>query len=96
MPYSGERPIFNERNRNRRVRVVPAEQPCPTLLRTQQALHTTSVLSSEYPTTADVSGAQTQHGLYLHHPNLSPDNIGQVKGFILQIYTARGTTGIPQ
>lgn len=67
-----------------------------TLLRTQQALHATSVLSSEYPAAADVSGAQTQHGLYLLHPNLSPDNTGQVRGFILQSYTVRGTTGIPQ
>lgn len=47
-----------------------------TLLRTQQALHATSVPRSEYPAAADVSGAQTQHGLYLHHPNLSPDNAG--------------------
>lgn len=67
-----------------------------TLLRTQQALHTTSVLSSEYAIAADVSGTQTQHGLYLHHPNLSPDNTGQVKGFILQSYISRDTTGIPQ
>lgn len=47
-----------------------------TLLRTQQALHTTSVPSSDYPAAADVSGAQTQHGLYLQNPKPSPDNTG--------------------